>query len=154
MLILKKGPEKGFKCIVDAVLCLILAQLEKKLFHLPGKEVFQGIKLALWRYNFIFVSPARTRNLNTSAMKMKCIPALLCLLISQVMLAQIKIGDNPQNIDPSSVLELESTNRVLVITRVSAQQMNTIVPSPGAMVYNTDAGCVFYFDGIGLDQFM
>ncbi|MCM4174219.1 hypothetical protein DHD32_22380, partial [Arenibacter sp. TNZ] len=61
--------------------------------------------------------------------------------------AQIKIGDNPQNIDPSSVLELESSSRVLVITRVNSAQMNAIVPSAGALVYNTDIQCIHYYTG-------
>ena len=61
--------------------------------------------------------------------------------------SQIKIGNNPQNIDAASVLELESNSQVLVITRVSEAQMNTITPLQGALIYNTDEGCVFYYDG-------
>ncbi|RIV67460.1 hypothetical protein D2U88_18130, partial [Flagellimonas aequoris] len=60
---------------------------------------------------------------------------------------QVKIGDNPQNLDPSSVLELESGNRVLVITRVSTAQLSTINPLPGALVYNTDQECINYYNG-------
>jgi len=63
------------------------------------------------------------------------------------MNAQIKIGDNPQNIDPSSILELESTSRAFVINRVNTVQMNAIVPIEGAMVYNTDIQCLHYYDG-------
>ncbi|SMC32213.1 hypothetical protein SAMN05660703_0110, partial [Cellulophaga tyrosinoxydans] len=62
--------------------------------------------------------------------------------------AQVKIGDNPQNINLSSVLELESTNKAFVITRVSTVQMNAIVPLEGAMVYNTDEQCLHYYDGV------
>ncbi|MEX0274817.1 MAG: hypothetical protein AB3N16_10605 [Flavobacteriaceae bacterium] len=69
------------------------------------------------------------------------------LLTSQMVFGQIKIGDNPQNIDTSAVLELESTDKVLIITRVTNAQMNAIVPSRGAMVYNVDEQCVFYYDG-------
>ncbi|MGP1992635.1 hypothetical protein D9V96_012185 [Zobellia laminariae] len=61
--------------------------------------------------------------------------------------AQVKIGDNPQVIDPSSILELESSDKVLVITRVDSLQMTTIVPNRGALVYNTTADCVYYYDG-------
>ncbi|RKR06955.1 hypothetical protein CLV91_3183 [Maribacter vaceletii] len=60
---------------------------------------------------------------------------------------QIKIGDNPQTIDASSVLELESTSHVLVITRVTTAQMNAITPSPGGMVYNIDEECIHYYTG-------
>ena len=61
--------------------------------------------------------------------------------------SQIKIGDNPQNIDASSILELESTTRAFVINRVTTAQMNGIVPIEGAMVYNTDIQCLHYYDG-------
>lgn len=63
------------------------------------------------------------------------------------MNSQIKIGDNPQNIDASSILELESTTRAFVINRVTTAQMNAIVPIEGAMVYNTDIQCLHYYDG-------
>lgn len=72
---------------------------------------------------------------------------LMTLFMGTWVSAQVKIGDNPQNIDPSSVLELESTDKVLVITRVTTAQMNAIVPSQGALCYNTDLQGVHYFDG-------
>ncbi|MEQ9580981.1 MAG: hypothetical protein RIM68_02295, partial [Arenibacter sp.] len=78
---------------------------------------------------------------------MKYIHFFFCLLLGMAVQAQIKIGDNPQNIDPSSVLELESSSRVLVITRVNTAQMNAIVPSAGALVYNTDVECIHYYTG-------
>ncbi|MEM7381858.1 MAG: hypothetical protein AAF361_11765, partial [Bacteroidota bacterium] len=80
-------------------------------------------------------------------MRTKLLCALVGFCFSSVLTSQIKIGDNPQNIDPNSVLELESSNRVLVISRMSEQQMNSITPLQGAMVYNNDAGCVFYYTG-------
>ncbi|RAJ04775.1 beta strand repeat-containing protein, partial [Arenibacter echinorum] len=78
---------------------------------------------------------------------MKYIHFFFCLLLGMAVQAQIKIGDNPQNIDPSSVLELESSSRVLVITRVNTAQMDAIVPSAGALVYNTDVECIHYYTG-------
>jgi len=69
------------------------------------------------------------------------------LLLCGYASAQVKIGDNPQTIDPASVLELESTERVLVITRVDSIQMSNITPNRGALVYNTSADCVFYYNG-------
>ncbi|MDT7829711.1 bZIP transcription factor [Pricia sp. S334] len=71
----------------------------------------------------------------------------IALLIGNFALAQVKIGDNPETIDPASVLELESSERVLVITRVDSVQMANIVPNRGALVYNTSADCIFYYDG-------
>ena len=78
---------------------------------------------------------------------MKYLYLLFCLLLGVSLQAQIKIGDNPQTIDPSSVLELESSSRVLVITRVNTTEMNAITPSAGAMVYNTDIQCIHYYTG-------
>ncbi|WP_324025645.1 hypothetical protein QSV08_00265 [Maribacter sp. BPC-D8] len=72
---------------------------------------------------------------------------LFTVLAAPTAFAQIKIGDNPQNIDASSVLELESTSKVLVITRVTTLEMEAITPQRGGMVYNTDTECINYFDG-------
>jgi hypothetical protein len=72
---------------------------------------------------------------------------LFLLIFSISVNSQIKIGDNPQNIDASSILELESTTRAFVITRVNTAEMNAIVPIEGAMVYNTDIKCLHYYDG-------
>ncbi len=82
-------------------------------------------------------------------MKMKLRITLFALLVtvSVCLQAQIKIGDNPQNLNPASILELESTNRAFVINRVNTAQMNAIVPLEGAMVYNTDIQCLHYYDG-------
>ncbi len=68
---------------------------------------------------------------------------LCCIPIT----AQVKIGDNPQTIDPAAVLELESTTMALIITRVNTEQMEAITPGQGAIIYNTDAQCVHYYDG-------
>ena len=75
-----------------------------------------------------------------------CIFAICLLSVAQLE-AQVKIGDNPQNIDAASILELESTTGALVITRVTTAQMNGITPLQGAVVYNTDENCVFYYEG-------
>ncbi len=61
--------------------------------------------------------------------------------------AQVKIGENPNSIDAASILELESTNKAFVLTRLTNNQMLALSPLRGAMVYNTEAGCVFMYDG-------
>ncbi|GLU42479.1 hypothetical protein Musp01_01030, partial [Muricauda sp. NBRC 101325] len=66
-----------------------------------------------------------------------------------VLSAQVKIGNNPQTLNAASLLELESANRVLVITRVTNAQMNAINPLRGALVFNTDEDCIHYFNGTG-----
>src|SRR6056297_2079907 len=80
-------------------------------------------------------------------MKPIVILALLLSLSSTVVFGQVKIGDNPQNINAASVLELESNNQVLVITRVNNQAMESITPLRGAVVYNTDTQCLHYYNG-------
>ncbi|UWX54145.1 hypothetical protein NYZ99_14130 [Maribacter litopenaei] len=80
-------------------------------------------------------------------MKRLFILSIFTSLVHISISAQIKIGDNPRTIDPSSLLELESNSRVLVITRVSTAQMESIVPQRGGMVYNTDRECIHYYDG-------
>lgn len=69
------------------------------------------------------------------------------MLFSNLMAAQIKIGDAPEAIDPSSILELESSSKVLVISRMTEADILALSPLQGAMVYNIDASCIFYYDG-------
>lgn len=70
------------------------------------------------------------------------------LFMVHLINGQVKIGDNPQSLDGASILELESTDKVLVITRVNTVQMNALFPLSGALVYNTDLQSVHYFDGL------
>uniref|UniRef100_UPI001D18DC20 hypothetical protein n=1 Tax=Allomuricauda sp. M10 TaxID=2683292 RepID=UPI001D18DC20 len=72
---------------------------------------------------------------------------VVVLLMINTLIGQVKIGDNPQNLNAASILELESSSRVLVITRVSDAEMNSISPLRGALVYNTDHDCIHYYDG-------
>ncbi len=71
---------------------------------------------------------------------------LFIILWGNLSTAQVKIGENPGVLDPFSILELEATNRVLVISRMSDSEMQAITPLQGALVYNTDVQCVFYFN--------
>ncbi|MFM1878769.1 MAG: hypothetical protein RLZZ241_1635 [Bacteroidota bacterium] len=59
--------------------------------------------------------------------------------------AQIKIGNAPELIHYSSLLELESIDKVLVITRVTSDQMIELRPLPGAIVYNIDTECLYFY---------
>ncbi|MGB5238940.1 MAG: hypothetical protein WBN59_15025, partial [Flavobacteriaceae bacterium] len=81
------------------------------------------------------------------SLKTKLTVCFLSICLGQMAFGQIKIGDNPQNLDPNSVLELESTNRVLVIPRITDAQMNAITPLRGALIFNIDNQCVYFFDG-------
>jgi len=72
----------------------------------------------------------------------------LIILSFNYSFTQIKIGDNPELLDSSSLLELESSSKVLVISRMTNTEMLQLTPLEGAIVFNTDENCVFYFDGL------
>ena len=80
-------------------------------------------------------------------MKLKYFLIATLLLGTHALWAQVKIGDRSETIDPTSLLELESADKVLVITRLSTAQMQAITPLNGALVYNTDESCLFYYNG-------
>lgn len=90
-----------------------------------------------------------SRNRNSRNPKMRTITLFLGIFLFSYSLVfgQVKIGDNPQTINPAAVLELESTTMALIITRVTTLQMQAIMPSQGALVYNTDTACVHYYNG-------
>ncbi|MBS9464405.1 hypothetical protein KIM67_18455, partial [Flagellimonas sp. 389] len=74
---------------------------------------------------------------------------ILFVLMSPILVfSQVKVGSNPDVIDVSSILELESSNKALVLTRLTSAQMQSISPLNGAVVYNTDTSCVHYYNGM------
>ena len=60
---------------------------------------------------------------------------------------QVKIGDDVNTIDDASILELESISKVLVLSRMTNEQMLSVVPLPGGMVFNMDTECVHSYNG-------
>lgn len=73
---------------------------------------------------------------------------ILLLQYCSITYAQVKIGDNPADIHSSSILELESKDKVLIISRMSTAQIAAIVdPQAGSLVYNETQNCVFMHDG-------
>ncbi len=76
---------------------------------------------------------------------MKKVLFILAIVISFKTIAQVKIGNNPGTIDLTSILELESANKVLVVTRMTNTQMINLTPLNGAIVYNTDENCLFQY---------
>ncbi|MGS0526711.1 hypothetical protein ACU8V7_17660 [Zobellia nedashkovskayae] len=80
-------------------------------------------------------------------MKMKHVPLVVLLFLSHLAFSQVKIGDNINQIDAASLMELESSTRVFVVTRVTNAQMNSITPLNGALVFNTDQNCLFQYKG-------
>ena len=67
--------------------------------------------------------------------------------ITTSLFAQTKIGDNKGTIGAGSLLELESTNKALLLPRMTTSQMNAI-PSPveGMMIFNTTDSCVSQYN--------
>ncbi|CAM1346596.1 hypothetical protein [Tenacibaculum crassostreae] len=80
-------------------------------------------------------------------MKRKLLLLLFLLSFTTISFTQVKVGDNPSSIHTSSILELESSDKVLVISRMTNAQMNTVQPLRGALAFNTDQNCVFMYDG-------
>ena len=78
--------------------------------------------------------------------KMKSLFLLsLTLLYSCISLVQVKIGGDPKIIHPHSLLELKSNTKALVLTVVTDLEMQAITPLNGALVFNIDQGCVFFY---------
>ncbi len=74
-----------------------------------------------------------------------CILLLTC--IGQAS-AQIKVGDNPTTTNSRSILELESTDKAILLPRLSTAQINTQTGwIAGHIVYNTTDSCLQRFDG-------
>ena len=78
---------------------------------------------------------------------------LLFILFNTSIFAQVKIGNNPSQINSNSLLELESTTKAFVLNSMTSVQMNAIIPLQGAMIYNTDEKCVFVFEGANWKSF-
>ena len=78
---------------------------------------------------------------------------MLMLIISAGLLlnsatAQVKVGDNPTSINNSAVFEMESTNKGLLLPRLTSTQRNAIAaPATGLVIYNTDKNCVEHYNG-------
>jgi hypothetical protein len=57
--------------------------------------------------------------------------------------AQIKLGDNPGNLNANALLELESSSKGLLLPRMTTAQVATMTSPPdGMMVFNTDSTCI------------
>ncbi|SDE43744.1 Chaperone of endosialidase [Dyadobacter soli] len=78
------------------------------------------------------------------------------LFASSPLMAQMKIGGNPNTINPSSILELESATKGLLLPRVALTSLSSAAPVTGAVagmhVYNTTDNAEvqpgeYFFDG-------
>lgn len=78
--------------------------------------------------------------------------ALVFMLLCMVGRAQVKIGNNPNSIDPNALLELETTNKGLLAPRVALNSLSSASPltapvASGMIVYSTGGALAdgFYF---------
>lgn len=70
------------------------------------------------------------------------------LLYTSICFSQLKVGDNVDNINPASVLELESTDQGILLPRLTTPQRNAQNSwAEGHVIYNTTDSCFQFFDG-------
>jgi len=70
------------------------------------------------------------------------------LLFTIQSTAQVKVGDNSSTIHPSAVLEIESTNKALLLPRMTTAQRNAIAsPALGLVIFNTNTNCLNWWTG-------
>lgn len=70
------------------------------------------------------------------------------LSFSNNLKAQVKIGNNPATIENSSLLELESTDKGLLLPRMTNVQRNAITsPATGLEIYNTTDNRFNFYNG-------
>lgn len=63
-------------------------------------------------------------------------------------LLNAQVGINTSSADASSILDITSTSKGLLIPRLTNTQMNAISnPAAGLMIYNTTASSLYYFNG-------
>lgn len=63
---------------------------------------------------------------------------IICILCANISQAQVKIGTNPDQIQRSSILELESDTKGLLLPRLSDTTMiNSLNPLDGMLIYLT-----------------
>ena len=77
--------------------------------------------------------------------KMKRILLIIALVATAAgsAFAQIKLGDNPGNLNANALLELESSSKGLLLPRMTTAQVATMTTPPdGMMIYNIDSTCI------------
>jgi hypothetical protein len=78
----------------------------------------------------------------TRALAARALAIMALLFTSSALFAQVKIGDNPTTINAGSALEIESTNKGLLMPRISLTNTTTWglagTAAAGMHVYNTN----------------
>ncbi|MEI7725514.1 MAG: FISUMP domain-containing protein [Bacteroidota bacterium] len=78
---------------------------------------------------------------------------ILTLFHSSLLFSQIAVSNDGSQPDNSAMLEVKSTDRGLLLPRMTNTQMNAI-PSPaaGLMVFNTTLNLLYWFNGTSWDM--
>jgi collagen triple helix repeat protein len=81
------------------------------------------------------------------AMK-KVYPLIVVLLVCLGVNAQNNVGIGTPAPDPTSILDLTSSSQGFLAPRLTTAQRTSIVnPAQGLLVYDTNIGCYFYYNG-------
>ncbi len=71
---------------------------------------------------------------------------ILCVFVITNLLSQVAINTDGTNPDNSAMLDIKSTNKGILIPRMTQAQRNAIsLPATGLMIYQTDATPGFYY---------
>ena len=78
----------------------------------------------------------------------KLYPLITAVLISFNLVGQSNVGIGTPTPDPTSILDLTSTSQGFLAPRLTTAQRTAISnPAPGLLVFDTNIGCYFYYNG-------
>ncbi len=81
---------------------------------------------------------------------MKIVLFFVSFFLTGEILSQVKIGNNPSNINSNSILELESNTKTFVMPRMTNAQMWSITkPLEGSLVYNYTDSSIYVYRSAG-----
>lgn len=79
---------------------------------------------------------------------MRTILTLIFLFSSLHSISQVAVNSNGANPEPSAMLDINSTEKGLLIPRVTSGERNLIKnPAPGLLVYDKDRQSIYMYDG-------
>ncbi|MBC7412949.1 MAG: hypothetical protein H7331_10925, partial [Bacteroidia bacterium] len=108
------------------------------------------MKALLHKNNYKNSAKHYALNLRTSARKNKLwIIALVVITICSLSEAEAQnnVGIGTTSPNPKAILELQATDKGLLVPRLTATEMNAIVAPPnGLLIYNTNDNCFNYFN--------
>src|SRR5688572_25816847 len=73
---------------------------------------------------------------------------LLCFFPAVLMAQSVGINADGSTPDPSSILDIKSTNKGMLLPRMTTAERNAITaPAAGLMVFDTNTNSLWYFGG-------